>query len=87
MQKTPMVSAAVFRAESPVAGRLGEMNMKKRKPVICPTCRQSMNEPPRRGLNGRYCPLCGQGMSWRKVRPRRGPLSATWLFCEAKEET
>ena len=38
------------------------------KKLLCPTCRQDMNEPPRKGLLGRDCPQCGQGIMWRFAR-------------------
>lgn len=38
------------------------------KKIICPTCNQDMNEPPHKGLLGRDCPQCGQGIMWRFAR-------------------
>jgi len=45
------------------------MKRKKLKRVFpCPTCHQNMVDPPHKGLNGKDCPQCGQGMNWRKVK-------------------
>lgn len=35
------------------------------KPILCPTCNQDLREPPHKGLLGRDCPQCGQGIMWR----------------------
>jgi len=37
----------------------------------CPTCRQDMREEPHDGLNGKDCPQCGQGMSWRRAKRKQ----------------
>jgi len=47
---------------------------KRRKGMVCPTCRQDMTEPPHRGLNNKDCPQCGQGLKWRKVRKIKSNL-------------
>lgn len=31
--------------------------------MICPTCKQNMNDPPRIGNSGKDCPQCGQGLN------------------------
>ena len=39
--------------------------------VICPTCKQNMNDPPRDGKSGHDCPQCGQGLSksqWLRIK-------------------
>jgi len=38
------------------------------KKLLCPTCNQDLNEPPHKGLLGRDCPQCGQGIMWRFAR-------------------
>ena len=38
------------------------------KPILCPTCNQDLREPPHKGLLGRDCPQCGQGIMWRFAR-------------------
>ena len=41
--------------------------------VICPTCKQNMNDPPRDGKSGHDCPQCGQGLSksqWLRIKER-----------------
>lgn len=40
----------------------------KRKPIICPTCKQDMWDAPHKGYGD--CPQCGQGIKWKK-RARR----------------
>lgn len=42
-----------------------ERRNSKRKPIICPTCRQDMTQPPRDGTSKKDCPQCGQGLSRR----------------------
>ena len=59
------------KREMKVGWRRGKNN--KMKHSICPTCRQDMNEEPQEGVNGKDCPQCGQGLSWRKAaRSRKG---------------
>jgi hypothetical protein len=41
-----------------------------RKEIICPECRQNLGDSPHNGKNGKNCPLCGQGKSW-KSTPRK----------------
>lgn len=38
---------------------------------ICPTCKQDMMEEPHVGINGKDCPQCGQGLSWRRAKRER----------------
>jgi len=45
--------------------------MSKRKVAKCPTCKQDMGEPPHKGIGGKDCPQCGQGVSWRKAKGKR----------------
>ena len=46
--------------------------MSKQKAMLCPTCKQDMNELPHEGLGGKDCPQCGQGLSWRKAKGKWG---------------
>ena len=34
------------------------------KPIICPTCKQDLREPPHKGYGD--CAQCGQGINWEK---------------------
>ena len=55
------------------------------KKLICPTCRQNLNEPPQSGLNGKDCPQCGQGISWRRAALRK-KIAAEMVVHDAEKE-
>mgnify|MGYP001603667083 CR=1 FL=1 len=33
------------------------------KPILCPTCKQDMRSPFRKGTSSKDCPQCGQGLT------------------------
>ena len=43
----------------------------RRRNHTCPTCKQDMREDPHDGLDGKECPQCGQGMSWRRAKRKQ----------------
>jgi len=51
------------------------------KPIICPTCKQDLREPPHDGLNNQDCPQCGQGRSQRK---KVQTIKAWGGFCDGE---
>ncbi len=48
------------------------------KKVICPTCKQNMNDPPRDGYKNRDCRQCGQGLQ--KLRHRYNKATRAWAM-------
>lgn len=60
------------------------------KKLLCPTCKQDLNEPPHKGLLGRDCPQCGQGIMWRfarRVKRANTRLQADVLTPSAKTKS
>jgi hypothetical protein len=47
----------------------GKMKRQNRSFYACSVCHQDMRERYHRGANGKDCPACGQGLSWRKRKP------------------
>ena len=44
------------------------------KKIICPTCKQDMNDLPHEGLNDENCEQCGQGWSWKEAAKLKNRL-------------
>ena len=51
--------------------RYAQRKNKMSNKLICPTCKQNLFEQPHDGLNGKDCPQCGQGLSWRVALSRK----------------
>jgi len=61
--------------------------------MICSTCRQEMDCPPREGTSGKDCPHCGQGLSKatakrifaKRQRPARQAQGKPWAWVATYE--
>lgn len=55
----------------------------KEKKIICPTCKQDMNDLPRKGFKNKDCPQCGQGLSRQIAKKEKIAIGETTKYIKS----